>query len=121
MEIHRKGSNGNDFWARIQKRKSKAKPFALSSGLMSRGTTIRGPAIHLLHKRCKISDTSECDYLVELDFSEIAGLIDFLSGEGLEQFGDPLSLALSQSVRSLNRLMAAASGVRLDLKEPDEE
>lgn len=121
MEIHRKGSNSDALWTRIQTRKSKGQLFALSPGIMSPNTSISGPAVHVLHKRCKVSETGrERDYLIELDFSEIAELIDMLSEKGLEQYGEPLSRALSKSVRSLNRLMAAASGIPVGPEERDD-
>ncbi|MDH2187419.1 hypothetical protein N5K35_27410 [Pseudomonas sp. GD03651] len=121
MEIYRKGSENSGDWVHIEKRQmKKAEPWRLSVGAQQFGVPYKGPCVALVHRRCKISKNGERDYKVELDFHEIASMLDMLAGEGIDQFGPSLAEALSGSVRSLNRLMSAASGLPLAGQEDDE-
>ncbi len=117
VEIYRKGSLSPGDWVHIVKRPSKKdEPWRLVFGAQH-GVPYKGPCVALVHKRCKITEKGERDYKVELDFHEIAAMLDLLAGSGIDQYGPSLSEALAGSVRSLNRLMAAASGLPLPSQE----
>ncbi|SDZ27872.1 hypothetical protein [Pseudomonas sp. NFIX28] len=121
VEIYRKGSESSGGWVHIAKRKSKkAEPWRLSMGASHLGVPYNGPCVALVHKRCKISENGERDYKVELDFHEIASMLNMLAEEGIDQYGPSLAEALSGSIRSLNRLMSAASGLPLPGQEHDD-
>ena len=118
MEIYRKGSESSGDWVHIVKRPSKKdEPWRLVFGAHHYGVPDKGPCISLVHKRCRITENGERDYKIELDFHEIASMLDLLAGSGIDQYGPVLSEALSGSVRSLNRLVAAASGLPLPSQE----
>lgn len=121
LEIYRKGSESSGDWVHIVKRPSKKnEPWSLVFGAHHYGVPYKGPCVALVHKRCKVTKNSERDYKVEFDFHEIAALLDLLAESGLDQYGCALSKALSGSVRSLNRLMAAASGLPLPSLERED-
>lgn len=121
MEIYRKGSENPGDWVHIVKRPSKKdEPWRLVHGAHHCGVPYKGPCVALVHKRCKITKNGERDYKIELDFHEIAAMLDLLAELGLDQYGPSLSEALSGSVRSLNRLMAAASGLPLPIQKGDD-
>jgi hypothetical protein len=118
VEIYRKGSESSGDWVHIVKRLSKKdEPWRLVMGAHHYGVPYKGPCVALVHKRCKISENGERDYKIELDFHEIAAMLDLLAESGIDQYGPSLSEALSGSVRSLNRLIAAASGLPLSSRE----
>ncbi|CAI8819082.1 hypothetical protein [Pseudomonas chlororaphis] len=121
MEIYRRGSESSGDWVHIVKRPSeKDEPWRLVFGAHHCGVPYKGPCVALVHKRCKITGNGERDYKIELDFHEIAAMLDLLVESGIDQYGPSLSEALSGSVRSLNRLMAAASGLPLPSLERED-
>jgi hypothetical protein len=114
MEIHRQGANRKEGWTRLKAKKPKAPVIGLSPGIQTPGTSIKGPdpVLTVGHRKVRHSDASgEYDYVIELELTEVAELIDYLATRGLERYGDAISGALSGSVRSLNRLTAAACGL----------
>lgn len=121
MEIHRQGANHKEGWTRLGQKKSTSPALSLSVPIQSPGTSITGPGpvVLIQHRRCRHRPSSgEYDYRIEMELDELAALIDMLASKGLEQFGDSLSQALSGSVRSLNRLTAAASGISVKDEKP---
>lgn len=111
MEIYRKASSSDDRWVRIACRPSKDSNWKLSGGASGPEGVYQGPTATMLYKRCAISERRKRDYRVELSFSDVADLIDMLSSKGHAEYDAALSSALSDSVRSLQRLISIASGL----------
>lgn len=114
MEIHRQGSNHKEGWTRLGQKKPAPPSVSLAVPKPSPRTSITGPGpvVLIQHRKCKDRPSSgEYDYHIEMELSELASLLEMLATNGLDQFGDSISEALSGSVRSLNRLAAAASGI----------
>ncbi|MGY2257446.1 hypothetical protein [Pseudomonas sp. SDO55104_S430] len=106
MEIRRQGANRNSGWVAIKGKK----PAAVSV----QADPEFGPVVSLSLRKTKDPDRNgEYDHEVRLSLPDVVAVIDALSGNGLSKFNVEISEQLSQSVRSLNRLMAAASGIEV--------
>lgn len=108
MEIRRQGSNRKEGWSLVKNRKEKPVQVDLQSDLGD------GPVVTFLMKRTKSHDgKGEYDHEVRLTIAEVAAIIEKLAGPGLAEFEGSVSEGLSGSVRSLHRLTAAASGIKV--------
>ncbi|WP_447789410.1 hypothetical protein [Pseudomonas farris] len=106
MEILRQGANRKSGWAVIKAKK----PPVVS--VESDPKT--GARVTLNLKRTVDPDRNgEYDHEVRLSLSDVAAVIDALAGLGLSKFREEVSDQLSNSVRSLHRLAAAASGIQV--------
>jgi hypothetical protein len=106
MEIRRQGSNHKEGWVSVKSREGKAVQVGL------RPDSAEGPAVSILMTSTKAhSGSGKYDHDVRLTIAELAQIIDMLAGFGLAEYEEAISEGLSGSVRNLNRLMAAASGI----------
>ncbi|WEW97732.1 hypothetical protein P3T65_26470 [Pseudomonas nitroreducens] len=78
------------------------------------GSEKTGPVVTLaLTKTADPDRNGEYDHEVRLELADVAAVIDKLASQGISAFGDEVSTALAGSVRSLNRLLAVASGIQV--------
>jgi hypothetical protein len=106
LEILRQGSNRKSGWTLIRVKK----PPVVSVEADSKG----GARVTLtLKKTIDPERNGEYDHEVRLSLSDISAVIEALAGLGISKFSEEISGELSHSARSLNRLLAAASGIEV--------
>ncbi|NWD74809.1 hypothetical protein HX890_11905 [Pseudomonas gingeri] len=106
MEILRQGSNRKSGWTVIKAKK----PALVSVEQDPKG----GARVTInIKKTVDPEKNGEYDHEVRLSLSEISGVLDALAGIGLSKLPEEVSSGLSNSVRSLHRLAAAASGIQV--------
>ncbi|WP_338475269.1 hypothetical protein [Pseudomonas khavaziana] len=109
MEIWRQGSNRKTGWAILRSKKAAVTSIATEKEVLYAAFNVK-----------KTSDpdrSGEYDHEIRLTISEVAALLDTLANQGVKKYQAELMTGLSQSVRSLNRLAAIASGVPITAPE----
>lgn len=107
MEIWRQGANRKTGWSVIRSKKT------LVVGM--EGDQKLGTVVTLTLKTTNDpTQEGQYDHEVRLSFSDIAKLLEELSDNGIANYRDEILEGFSESVRSLNRLLNAASGVMVN-------
>ncbi|WP_242201490.1 MULTISPECIES: hypothetical protein [unclassified Pseudomonas] len=104
MEIWRQGSNRKTGWAVLKSKKAATASLAKDS---------KGDLYAALNVK-KTSDpdrSGEYDHEIRLTIPEVVALLDALAAKGVDKYQAELMAGLAQSARSLNRLVAVASGI----------